>query len=392
MTDFLWPPNWGASVVERIEWLTDVQQSSNGTEVRRSLRTHPRSSLTYEVIVEDVEAVRLKNFIQSNQGKIVGVPWWIGGIEYDVTAFAMTNIPTKLGIDSTYQLGFGPSGSRVLITKNGQSWVRNLAVSNGSNLGISSANWPLIGADRPGAILYPMIDCYLSSTQQLDAPTSNVVRFQITFETVNPIQYGTTTLPTLHNSLPVFTTEPNRREDVSLEYHRLVSELDFQVGKRSRTDRSGQSFRLVSHEYDHEGISEIVHAKSFLNTLKGRHGELYLPSFECDFPELQITAVLLQPVQLNYTDVGYRFLPARPEAFWLNYSTQNYCRDVTSITSLSGGRERMTGSTMAVGVGATLEGAMLLYRSRLATDSVEFVWHSSRVATVSIPFQSLRRT
>lgn len=387
---FLWPPNWGANVVERMEWLTDVQQSSNGTEVRRSLRVAPRSSLTFELLAQGADAIRLRNFIQTNQGQKVLVPWWVSGIEWVGTSFEMLDIPARLGISSTYAMGYGPAGSQVLITKNGQPWVRPLSTSSGSSLAVASAQWPVPGPERPGAILYPMVECYLNASASLTAPTGGVLHGSITFEAAQVVPHEPTTLPTQHNNLPVLVEQPNRIQDHTVEYNRLVSELDFMTGKRSSSDRSGQSFRAVSHEYGFHKYAEIIPFKSFLSSLQGRKGSLYLPSFSCDFYDLHVLTWSNQgQAQLLYADAGYRLLPVRPEAIQIQSSAGTLYRNVNQLTPY-GWEERLYTDSLP-GPSTTVQSAMILHRSRLATDSIEITWHSSEVATVTLPFRTIRR-
>lgn len=45
------PRNGSTPVVERLEWLTDVQISRNGTEVRRGRRAYPRYTYTFDIYV-----------------------------------------------------------------------------------------------------------------------------------------------------------------------------------------------------------------------------------------------------------------------------------------------------------------------------------------------------
>jgi hypothetical protein len=45
------PRNGSTPVVERLEWLTDVQTSRNGTEVRRGRRAYPRYTYTFDIYV-----------------------------------------------------------------------------------------------------------------------------------------------------------------------------------------------------------------------------------------------------------------------------------------------------------------------------------------------------
>lgn len=391
MNHFLWPPNWKSPVVERLEYLTDVQQSSNGTEVRVPLRTAPRSSLTFEIFAEGADAIRLRNFIQTHQGKKVMIPWWVSGFKWEGTAYAMLNVHTKLGISSTFALGFGPVGSQVLIVKDDkQQWVRALTISNGSHLGISSATWPLPGPERPGVMLYPMIECYMNASQSLTNPTGNILHGSITFEAAEIVPHESATLSTQLNGVPVLIEGPNRAQDHTIEYNRLVAELDFMTGKRSHYDHSGQSFRTVSHEYALQEYREIIPFKAFLNHLQGRKGSLYLPSFSCDYPNFSIVANLFNPVQINYDDVGYRSLPNQPQAFWIESNKNNHFREVTTITAQAGGKERITGNTVAAVVGEDFLGAQILYKSRLASDTVEIVWHSSAVATINLPFRTIR--
>lgn len=388
MNHFLWPPNWKSPIVEKLEYLTDVQQSSNGTEVRIPLRTGPRSSLTFEIMAQGADAIRLRNFIQMNQGKKVMIPWWVSGLKWLDESFGL-RVSRDYGV-SPVAMGYSTKANGVLITKNGQQWVRTASQANSSNISIPTAQWPLPEPERPGAMVYPMIECYMNASQSLTNPTGNILHGSITFEAAEIVPHESATLSTQLNGVPVLIEGPNRAQDHTIEYNRLVAELDFMTGKRSHYDHSGQSFRTVSHEYALQEYREIIPFKAFLNHLQGRKGSLYLPSFSCDYPNFSIVANLFNPVQINYDDVGYRSLPNQPQAFWIESNKNNHFREVTTITAQAGGKERITGNTVAAVVGEDFLGAQILYKSRLASDTVEIVWHSSAVATINLPFRTLR--
>ena len=52
--DPVWPfpPNWATSVVERLEWLTDIMPGFDDTEQRAQLRYAPRRFLVYQFLLE----------------------------------------------------------------------------------------------------------------------------------------------------------------------------------------------------------------------------------------------------------------------------------------------------------------------------------------------------
>lgn len=72
-------PEWGSSITERLEWLTDVLSNPQGAEQRRALRISPRRSLDAAMLVEGSERALFDLALAGWGRRIWAVPVW-----YDV--------------------------------------------------------------------------------------------------------------------------------------------------------------------------------------------------------------------------------------------------------------------------------------------------------------------
>jgi hypothetical protein len=69
-------PNWENPVTERLEWLTDLIEAYDGTEEATPLRTMPRRSFEYAVLVQAEEAANLDALLWRYQAEAYVVPIW----------------------------------------------------------------------------------------------------------------------------------------------------------------------------------------------------------------------------------------------------------------------------------------------------------------------------
>ncbi|MBP8867649.1 MAG: hypothetical protein KBG62_06060, partial [Propionivibrio sp.] len=69
-------PNWADGWLERLMWATDVLAARDGTEQRVSLRTKPRRSLEFSILVGRDDAALLDVLLSSWQSRVYALPIW----------------------------------------------------------------------------------------------------------------------------------------------------------------------------------------------------------------------------------------------------------------------------------------------------------------------------
>lgn len=395
MSDFFqWAPNWGSPVIERMEWLTDVQQSANGTEHRRALRALPRSSITYEVLVEGVEAIKLRNFLRTNQGKEVWIPWWLGGVSasYSGSFQYMPEHPKDrgfyVGVDSAVAISQDGASKKVTVDS-----ITPSAIEVNSTL-------------SPGDRIYPLVRAVLSSSMQLESPTDTIIKMMATFDVLDPMSYST--LDEINAFRPsgrrpshgTLSTIPNRAKDVTSSFERMTQELDFLTGLRAHTDRSKQSFAIRQHEYFYGERSEAYAMKNFLRLVQGRRGEFYSPTWECDFEFLRFDD---DTSSFYYKDVGYYDLAPteRPQDVVLLGGISGDPADLASrvfqgvtLSQQPQGEELLDASASNPSAATVTQAKKISWfeRVRFDTDSVEIIWMTPCICTISLPLRTIRRS
>lgn len=83
---FDFPPDWSGGVSETLAHQTDILQSRDGTEQRRSLRTKPRAGMEYTVSVRGDDINRLDGALWAGQASAVKVPFWPGKVSLSSAA------------------------------------------------------------------------------------------------------------------------------------------------------------------------------------------------------------------------------------------------------------------------------------------------------------------
>jgi hypothetical protein len=271
-------PNWRQPVVERLSWLSAVLTSDSGAEQRFGLRWSPRRS--FEPIFTVTGRVRalLDVSLAAAGAAEWYVPVWHDG---NVLTAPLSLGAASITTDTAFR-EFKVGGYVMLWENEFTAEVHEVTSVGSGTVGIdpvTSREWPI------GTRVFPCVRARVGDIPELSRKTGTVfeggIRFDISTDNDWSDVAATIDLPT-YLTYRVLTQRPNRREDLSLRYERMIEDLDNDVGLTLRRDVSGLAFPVQSHSWLRLGREEQAKLRALLYDLSGRVTPLWVPTFDDD--------------------------------------------------------------------------------------------------------------
>jgi hypothetical protein len=305
MTDIdlpLWPipPNWGNGVTERLSWLTDIQVSRSGVEQRQAKRLSPRREFEFRINPAGNARSYFDQWMHRIPDERCLLPLWhdVNELTSDVEMGA-----TFLPFDTAFS-EFETGGLGVVFQSTFKFEIVSIASvgANGLNLvaGLSRA-W------YGGSQVYPVRRAWMDPETQFTALSSRLGEATLGFMIDGPNDYpaGAEALP-VYEGYPLITLEPNRRDDLEVQFARDVEELDNSIGLIRRFDETGRSFQTQFYNWTAYGREEHHLLRQTFYRLKGRQKAFWMPSFNEDITLAR--PLLVGQSQLSIEQIGYRAL------------------------------------------------------------------------------------
>ncbi len=274
----VWPftPNWEEPVTERLSWLTDVQRSSSGAELRRALRLSPRRSFEGSVIAHGAERTLFDLWVHTRGSTDFALPIWP-----DVQLLANA-VPGGATFIPCRTQGFDfVNGGQAVLRGDSMQHTELLTVSTAMPDGLVLAaetvrSWPL------GTRLYPVRKARFAALPEVTRKTDTLLTADIHVELQEACDWPEI-LPTLsYRNVPVLAQRPDESQDLSRGFERLTQLLDNNVGISQVTDTAGVGFVLQQHRWLLKGRQEHSAWRSLLYGLRGRQRVCWLPSHAAD--------------------------------------------------------------------------------------------------------------
>lgn len=391
---FAFSPDWSDDVVERYEWLTQIIESDDGTERRNRLRTNPRRSLEYRLLVETDDKRWLETYLWDWKARLFSVPIWPDCV--------LTTADTPIGdlvieVVSTDFRSFKVGGVAIFVIDQRDVEAVEIASIDPTSLTLLR---PTLKAWPTGTRLYPALVGRLTEDQSLLQPTADVDFDSFKFQFVDNTAIPAVDAPTAYtdvDGIPTFVLEriPNRAEDLGLTYQSKYGLVDFGIAPAFVDDRSG--FPDVVHRFDFidEGKEEIHFWKEWLHSRAGRHTAFWISSQSKDFVPLQT---------INSTDAGiivqdyeyrnfYNFAQGKRDIVIVSKTGDRFYRRIVSAVSTTPGEE-IIGIDSPLGTTIPLEQIKIisfLHPTRLDTDGIEIAWSHTELARISFVTRVLGR-
>ena len=384
----LWPYRPNGAVLERLEWLTDVLESDNGTEQRRRSRETPRRSFEYDFLLDERDRRAAENALYSAQASEILVPVWMDAesLESAASAAATTLPVTPDTRDYT-------AGNSIALISAGDPQNHEIAVIDtvgGSSITLTAglaATWPA------GTILVPLRPARLSDAISLARFTGASAYGRTRFACTDTSSYASASEST-YRSYPVMTRRPNWSTDIGQDYQRKTRRVDSGIGAPSVTDFWSGPALLQRHTWLCDGRSEIDTLRQWLFARSGRLTAFWEPSWSIDL--VPVATIGSGDTTIDVEHCGYsthvaQALGRRDIRIETNAGTVYY-RRISASAEVDATTERLTISSA---LGAAVEVADVysisyLRLARLDADAVEIAWHRWDVAECAFVTRGIR--
>lgn len=382
------PPDWTKGVAESYEWATDVIESYGGIEQRIGLRAAPRRWLSYSFTTfSEHERASLAAMLYGWQARVFAVPVWT---DTQVLASPIAAGATSAACATTgYE--FAPGGLVVLWS----AFNRHEALEIASvGAGVITFASPALNDWPAGSELLPVrlgrLPERIKSSREAAFYMTQAVAFAFTDHPGWPVaDAGDTYLGyRVHDLNPRFVS------DMTVDYARALSLLDYRTGDRWVKDRSGFETEIAKWKWILRDRPEIVAFRSWLAARDGRRVPFWS---ETEGTDMQVVATIgASDLSIQIENIGYqRFINARADRRHIAIrlvTGEAYYRQITGSTEISGTVEQLgIDSTLGVSVDPSQIASVRFMRlSRLEADSIEIDWHNlvlaeSTAATRSLP-------
>lgn len=378
--------DWQGGFTERLEWLTDVLTMRDGGEQRVRLRTDPRRAFEFDVL-DYGNGGRLDLLMNAWQSRVYAVPVWTDKARL---ASAIHPGDVVLAVNTT-DLDYHPGG--LAIVGSGAGATEALEVQSLTEETITLKR-PALGNWPAGSWIAPARLGRLPAQQTVTRPTAAISLAKLRFEledlaspmlvTPSSIQY---------RGYDTLLQPPNRAEDVSVDYQRLVDVFDHDTGAPAVIDIPNRPFIVRRHQYLLPDRARLTAMRGWLAAHAGRQVPFWIPTWERGLEvaqpfTLDATGIL---VQARGFSTYYQSMPGRQDVALLHNDGTWFLRRITAFEFVDGNLERMR-IDAALGVACVPSDFRIvcfLELARLESDAVEIFFETDQITRVTLAIRSI---
>lgn len=386
--DNLWPllPNWKNSVLEALEFKTELLRALTGVAQIRRLRDVPRRTFEFSILGHHKAKRLYDNMLADKGGSRWQLPIW-----HDVQRLDATLASGSLVIPCiTDGVDFG---SRAVLYRGLNDFeIVEIDSIDPGQLNLTSATvaeWPA------RTKLYPLRAAFLNPVTLGSERTSTVHTGTVSFEIDEACDWTAVAPATTYKTLPVWDIKPDRSGDRETGFSRDITLVDNGIGKPVRFDLPDTFFVSASTRWLAKGRSEHADLRSLLYYLAGRAGVLWVPSWTADVkPIAGVTAAqtTLDIEWSGYTLFGRQQANRRDLRIPLANGSVLYRRIIGSVDH--GGYETLTlDSALGVAVSLASFGTIsFMSLAQAASDrtEIEHLTSAAGVSAVTMAFQGVK--
>ena len=384
---FAYSPNWARTVIERIEYLTDVLEARSSKEQRINLRRYPRQILEYGVTLHGSTMRQFNAALFRWHGRQWAIPLWFHGqkLQAGVAAGA-----TTLAINTNgYEIVPGTSLA-IFADLNHYESVEVLTASAFSVTLLTPTlySWPL------GVMVYPLRTGWLRDEMVQTRVNADVTHVELSF-TIEDDKVQEVTLANAYHGLPVLDLTPNRINNLDDRWTRRIEMYDYDTSHTVRMDLHGFSYAAREHDFTQIDRDDIYSFRNFVHSRKGRWKSFWAPTYNRDMVLVQTALASENTIFIEwqgYTD-NYQIHETRRDILIELRTGVKLYRRVTGAddTIAPVGTEALTlDATMGVDVTpANVLNISFLLLSRFDSDRFEINWHTPTVASCSATIKNV---
>lgn len=281
LLDFL--PNWRNGVTENREYLTNIMASHDQTEQRAALRSKPRGSMMYSLLLHGADAARFDWLMTAGQAQVLLMPYWPRPSHLRASAAAGD---AMVRLDVAPPVWVVPGAFLALLYGNKTSQLVKVESVNGRDVTLAAdgkvpGNWPV------GALVYPTWEIRMPDAVQVKRHTPTIVETSFTLAR----QVSTTAEPVpalgpdmLHDGIEVLTRDINWRDGADADLTWLTSLMDGSRGRTAYEVLAKQQQRTSGGMILIKDYADADWWVAFFDRHKGRRGVFFAPSRDNALP------------------------------------------------------------------------------------------------------------
>lgn len=378
--------DWQGGFTERLEWLTDVLTMRDGGEQRVRLRADPRRSFEFDVL-EYGNGGQLDLLMNVWQSRVYAVPVWTDKAWLSTAIYPGDTVLAVKTTDLDYHAG----GLAIVGSATGATEALEVLSLTADTITLKRpalGNWPA------GSWIAPARLGRLPAQQTVTRPTAAISQAKLRFDLEDLASTVTATnSPMRYRGYDTLLRHPNRVEDVSVDYQRLIDLFDHETGTPAVIDIPNRPFIVRRYQFLMPDRADLTALRGWLAARAGRQVPFWVPTWERGLEvaqpfALDATAIL---VQARGFSTYYQAMPGRQDVAFLHNDGTWFLRRITGFEFVDGVVERMR-IDAALGVACTPSDFRIvcfLELARLESDAVEIFFETDRVARVTLPLRSI---
>ncbi|TMS59819.1 hypothetical protein MW7_000255 [Imbroritus primus] len=378
--------DWQGGFTERLEWLTDVLTMRDGGEQRVRLRADPRRSFEFDVL-EYGNGGQLDLLMNVWQSRVYAVPVWTDKVWLATAIYPGDAVLAVTTTDLDYHAG----GLAIVGSNTGATEALEVLSLTADTITLKR---PVLGNWPAGSWIAPARLGRLPAQQTVTRPTAAISQAKLRFDLEDLASTVTATnSPIRYRGYDTLLRHPNRVEDVSVDYQRLIDLFDHETGTPAVIDIPNRPFIVRRYQFLMPDRADLTALRGWLAARAGRQVPFWVPTWERGLEvaqpfALDATAIL---VQARGFVTYYQAMPGRQDVAFLHNDGTWFLRRITGFEFVDGVVERMR-IDAALGVACTPSDFRIvcfLELARLESDAVEIFFETDRVARVTLPLRSI---
>lgn len=300
---FSFRANWREPMAERLAFLTDVLAGTQGAEQRRSVRQTPRRTFEADFLLTGRERTFWDLFINALGGGEVAAPLYWEMVT--TTATLTATVDDRIEFDTSYREWEYHAGYLAMLIRDSALDYEIVEIIGVDAGGVDLAG-PVTRSWPKGTKLLPLRRAVLDQVGDVDHQTAGVglVTAQLRVVGPNPWTPEADASP-VYEDLPVFLSEPNWVEALSVQQGREIDLLDTSVGLTYQSDATGRVLLGQAHRWFLPGRQKLAEFRDLIYRHRGRAGSFWLPTFKADFRLVNSPGA--GDTQIEVENVGYGY-------------------------------------------------------------------------------------
>jgi hypothetical protein len=384
------PPDWSDPVVETLEYKTDVLIAWSGVEQRRALRIAPRRTFQFGATLEGQSRRVIEAALFAWSSRVWALPIWPDGQRLGA---ALPAGSSSIACD-TVNRDFAVGNWAIIIQDAARYEIVTIAAIASGSLTLSTST---VGSWAAGARLYPVRSAMLAAYPDIARASGQLATVQPSFLIVEPCDWPPATGLATYRGFPVLEDSPDSSQNDRAGYDRQAVTIDNDTGAIAIDDTANVGFPMNTHNWFLNGRTARAKFRALLYLLKGRWGEIWLPSYQSDLKLAANVSSGASTIDVEVLRFGLFLLGARNRQDIRIELTNGsvWYRRVTAAFGLDPNTERLTldSALPTAFTMAAVRRISFMALSRLATDAIAInhLAAADGLAVASAQFRALNR-